>query len=538
VWNKLFAPAATTSTNTKGSNTYAAGLTATAVENPTISFVPIQGQDFAQRFESSVTDKLTLFLEDLNIPPPSNLQVIEEQKSGGKPEKTAQQKTAEQRIKWLLRLFAENFDILHGDKDCHEGFWSKMQYPTDKPPEEGKEFDNCMEEVAKFTDTDQIDANIPITSATATIKDPPTATEEVSALAANLRWAKAGNENRLANVVKIPALLDYDPIFKPEPEANKELSNALISPYWEYTRRGAISKPPWKGLAYTLPPKYQWYRFNDKKLKDEQRPYYGKLKNKYILLPESKVMKCKENGDCDPVSRGEETSTTYQKMREFTYGDKLARYVWPYPYDEVYIESRNHEVTNEEAEQDCTEPFQDDLEDLDNIIKRVCSKSCPPDAVTSDEDEYDQCNSKCECKQACKDKETLNRAFEKSKQRNVLCGFIKVGNLIQILQNLADLACTDPKKLDDHNSTACEASIFGIGFKAPPYAIVSAPYTDYPVSAHLSKTIWVPAHDPKKQRDLYERDKFMFLQLYKLYQMSLVDTSKLVTGTIPITISK
>src|SRR5580658_660378 len=41
-------------------------FTAGGVENPTITFVPIQGQDFAQRFESPLTDKFSVFFEDLN----------------------------------------------------------------------------------------------------------------------------------------------------------------------------------------------------------------------------------------------------------------------------------------------------------------------------------------------------------------------------------------------------------------------------------------------------------------------------------------
>jgi hypothetical protein len=58
----------------------------------------------------------------------------------------------------------------------------------------------------------------------------------------------------------------------------------------------------------------------------------------------------------------------------------------------------------------------------------------------------------------------------------------------------------------------------------------------------------VPAHEPQKERELVEkdpkhqdlakRDRDAFFNLYKLYQMSLVDTSKLVTGAPAITIGK
>jgi len=52
LWNKLFAPVTTTSVNVKGSNTYVGGIATGVIENPTISFTPIQGQDFANRFET------------------------------------------------------------------------------------------------------------------------------------------------------------------------------------------------------------------------------------------------------------------------------------------------------------------------------------------------------------------------------------------------------------------------------------------------------------------------------------------------------
>jgi len=48
----------------QGGNWQAGPFSAGAAENPTIQFVPIQGQEFAQRFESSLTDKITLLLED------------------------------------------------------------------------------------------------------------------------------------------------------------------------------------------------------------------------------------------------------------------------------------------------------------------------------------------------------------------------------------------------------------------------------------------------------------------------------------------
>src|ERR1700731_2215456 len=44
--------------------TWKVPFSTTGTESPTIQFVPIQGQDFANRFEAPLTDKFTLFLED------------------------------------------------------------------------------------------------------------------------------------------------------------------------------------------------------------------------------------------------------------------------------------------------------------------------------------------------------------------------------------------------------------------------------------------------------------------------------------------
>jgi hypothetical protein len=50
--------------------------------------------------------------------------------------------------------------------------------------------------------------------------------------------------------------------------------------------------------------------------------------------------------------------------------------------------------------------------------------------------------------------------------------------------------------------------------------------------------IWIPAHDPAKDPVLARGDRRMFALLYELYQMALVDTSRLLTTSTPITISK
>lgn len=115
----------------------------------------------------------------------------------------------------------------------------------------------------------------------------------------------------------------------------------------------------------------------------------------------------------------------------------------------------------------------------------------------------------------------------------MICGFFKLGNLLQIMKRLGNMACTDKNKT---NGVCPEGSVFQIGTEAPPWAANSAPYKRLPPW----ESIWVPAHDPNdpRQSGLARRDEFIFVNLYKMYQLVLVDTSKLVTGNIPVTISK
>jgi hypothetical protein len=67
LWNSLFViagtgPSESGSASIRGSDTYQAGtFTAGTSESPLFKFIPIQGQEFANRFESPLTDKFTLF---------------------------------------------------------------------------------------------------------------------------------------------------------------------------------------------------------------------------------------------------------------------------------------------------------------------------------------------------------------------------------------------------------------------------------------------------------------------------------------------
>jgi hypothetical protein len=131
LWNRLFLPQKTVNT-TKGSNTYAAGVTAGLTESPTITYLPIQGQDFGTRFESPITpDKLNIFLEDINLNP----------------------KTQEHE-EWLMLLIAQDVEILHGDTECPEGpapINKELHYDL---------FRNCVSHIIESsTDVSEIDAN-------------------------------------------------------------------------------------------------------------------------------------------------------------------------------------------------------------------------------------------------------------------------------------------------------------------------------------------------------------------------------------------
>jgi hypothetical protein len=97
-----------------------------------------------------------------------------------------------------------------------------------------------------------------------------------------------------------------------------------------------------------------------------------------------------------------------------------------------------------------------------------------------------------------------------------LRGYILIGTLLWTLTRAAEAAVKVP-----------DQRFVGVGSTAPAG-------TDQSICLNSSTTAWLPA-DPKGQNADLERERFQMV--YKLYQMSLVDTSKLVTST-PITISK
>jgi hypothetical protein len=125
-----------------------------------------------------------------------------------------------------------------------------------------------------------------------------------------------------------------------------------------------------------------------------------------------------------------------------------------------------------------------------------------------------------------------------------ITGSFKVANLLEIMKRLGEMACDE----DDPDLRKADNCVFGYSksviFPVPRWADQSTTFVsrnNY-LGARDIESVWVPAHDPNSrdpnQRKLAERDRYVFLELSKLYQTSLVDTSKLVTGSTPITISK
>ena len=121
-------------------------------------------------------------------------------------------------------------------------------------------------------------------------------------------------------------------------------------------------------------------------------------------------------------------------------------------------------------------------------------------------------------------------------------GSFKIANLLEIMRRLGEMACDDDHPNDDN-------CVFGTSKKnplilpVPRWADSSTTFVarNSHYGARDIESVWVPAHDPdgnKHQKDLAKRDRYVFFMLSKLYQTSLVDTSKLVTGSTPITISK
>lgn len=531
IWNSLFpaTPNIQLGQFAKGSGTWQAGpFTAGTVESPTITFVPIQGQDFANRFESTLADKFAIFNEDLWDSRPR----------------------AE--LADLISLFAEDLDLYHGDQGkCRGGVYHNRRrepredpsdpttpadatdptLPYAKPHYYGKAFWDCVEQIVntRIHDYEQIEGSQPVPT---TQGEDPKAADVVAAQQAGYRWTKQHQEYSLASPAKILGWFDYIPDFVSPDEPAKTPSPLPV--FW--TESNYDTYPGWQYLQYTLPKGYSWKAFpvkvdeNGKKI-DDVYVSHGVGKNAsesdvvYALVPDGYELDRYDEGEHKgelkfdkgdkPVLR-EIKDKPESEYTKFSYSDDIIKTQWPFPYDEVYVELRQNKLDYKNPPDDKSNKLDHDLV-KDSKAKELCAQGPPKEGDTS--------------------------------YPGLVCGFFKIGNLLQIMHRLADNACDSinppgaegmdvsqySKAIDEY----CSPSIFGIGIVVPSWADSYAPFTN---PDGIKEFAWVPAHDPNStdpdQHDLGERDRRAFLTLYKLYQMSLVDTSKLITGAPAITISK
>jgi hypothetical protein len=308
----------------------------------------------------------------------------------------------------------------------------------------------------------------------------------VNALGAGYEWKEQGGENPLTVPIRIPAWFDYDPKFVAAPESKPEPTGPLPLVWSE-------AAPKWQGLQYTLPKNYQWKTYKSNKNDENSADVHALVPDGYDLARDlnGKLKPPDKNGHYVPVKT---RNSAVDHGERFSYADEVVKAVWPVTKDYFYVELRKNKLTVGNA------PV---------ITDAVAKRACFPEP----NDKLDPGN-------------------------NVVCGYFKIGNLLQIMRRLArpDMVCRfqDQKLID----ARCTQSIFGIAdsrLRVPSWAENSAPYKG--LTGRLTGPyVYVPAHNPAWDSDRAKRDSETFFNLYKVYQMSLVDTSKLVTGAPAITI--
>jgi hypothetical protein len=484
LWNDLLIPFVSLgainngSVASKGSSAYQAGLSAGIVENPTYRFLPLQGPEFAQRFESPLTDKLSLFLEDQQY-----------------------YDTNEERA-MIANLFVESLKILHGNNGpCWKGVFVNRLGKRNDDTETyfSTDFDACLNQImTSYWNSEVLDANREI---------PTEAPEDPQAV-------------DLVNPVRMLGLFDYDPAFSPPASHTNFVRQSPM--FW------VESEAPSAKDLNKLPPGYKW-KINE----DHSRKKYALMPQGYGLSP---------NGESiEPLHR---KSIKTQP----SYVDKILAWVSPYQANYVYVEIRNPLPTATPTAGAFASPTPApsllsfgkasptvaiNRADLPETVvgQRPVRRTGQTGTSTTPSQQLTDGN----VEQLCYPEEQNGLPADNA---DVVCGYAKVGNLLEIMQRLGDQAC-GPQDLE----SKCKRSIFGVGPKAPEWAFMSA-RDAYQTSEAVEQSgvIWVPAHNPNSSKDeerkLGERDMEEFTLLYKLYQMSLVDTSKLATSSIPITISK
>jgi hypothetical protein len=476
----------TTSSSIGRGSTWQAGPFSTSTnENPTITFIPIQGQEFFNRFESPMADRFMYFFQE---------QIRE---SANRDD-----------LKYLIKLSAESLYLRHGETSgyCKHGLYLNKAIPLKKlpPTVSGRpniyglqEFSSCLNEIVPSKIdlrspmyVEKIDGHHPVPTKAAA---DPGAADAITALEKGYEWTKKDKDFVLTTPIRFPAILDYNARFDAPPALQPNLEPALVlyhGPKGRYeTQPGPLD------LTYGTPKGYSWKQYRNRR---------GKLS--YALVPDGygvengglvKYDKCGQaecasgtceggtcvSGRCEPSTCPQcETGQCPDDKARLLYADDIIDEVWPAQSDYVYVELRRNKVFNKAA-------------------KKACFEEPPADD-----------------------------------ESGLICGYFKIGNLLQIMQRLADMAkaCEEAKSA---NNPACKASYVGIG------SIVDKPlWADRWVQIGSGLFIYEPAHNPDSQ-DYYEReratrDREAFANLYKLYLMSLVNTSQLVTSAPPVTISK
>src|SRR5208282_5249978 len=309
---------------------------------------------------------------------------------------------------------------------------------------------------------------------------------------AGYEWKKTADNFILTTPVRIPAWLDYSPDFVPA-AAPTPKPNEPLPPAW------SAPAPNWKELNYFLPKGYSWKAYKADKYDSDSADVYALVPDGYdlkrddngILEPPDKdghyvPVRSLDSGphvvwgtttkgnstitapdgaladdegnpiagygippgttikdmDTDPTT-GATTVTVSAKANEsgrpgmivgdpnqVSYSDEVVRDVWPVPSDYIYVELRNNRG------------FKD-----------------PEALLVTDDTAEHQCHSQPDYN---------------DHTTNVVCGYFKIGNLLQIMQRLANMACysKDPTKVESD----CPQSIFGIGPEAASWADTKASY--------------------------------------------------------------
>ncbi len=488
----------TSSALATGSTWQAGPFTAGSVENPTITFVPIQGQEFANRFESPLRDKLTLFLEDQNW-----YGTVDETKA-------------------LVLLFAQSLYLQHAPASgpCRRNEtgdptdWSALYVNRRRDPNEPEkrqetdsspdyfydDFSDCVYEIVRIPLYEGLiygHHRVP-TKAGAD----PAAADVVSALGANYEWTEKDKVYSLNNPFTIPGWFDYDPVVVPA-EQGEDLKKVKV-PFEKPPKPIDLVYGTPKGYTVTQDPKGDFVIVPDgyglnragelKKLGTcESRPdntcKSGKRETGLCEAGNCDPGKC-EADKCEPFecsSLDRSAGRCESDKTRLLYSDKIVDEVWPVQQDYLYVELRRNDPQHPH---------------IWPVYNKTAEDACfgPPDP-------------------------------KKKNHYGIVCGYFKIGNLLEIMQRLASMACPEP---DSYRGACSQGSIFGVGREVPVWA-------DRKAYIGAGRYIWEPAHDPHgdpKSREMAKIDREMFSTLYKLYQLSLVDTSKLVAGAPPVTISK